>query len=274
MEMSFLDSIGYLMAGSGLQEVLETVYAEQVVCHMLTDKAVDRAIRGHMLVDAALHALLVEKIFNVPLPLDGVEHNSHHASNEQTSQTMHEAGKLFDGLLSGVITVDDINNDQTLKLIKSQLSQKTNELQNDCTSQLWIQYMRAIDILRKFIKAEHTGNWELHLQAVYDMLPFFTASGHNLYAKSAYLYLQLMLDLPNNHPELYDMFMNGFHVIQRSDRYWAGVSSDMLIEQTLMRSLKTSGGLTQGRGMDEIQRLIWIMSKPACSEVNDVIPGT
>ena len=131
--------------------------------------------------------------------------------------------------------------------------------------------MRAIDILRKFIKAEHTGNWELHLQAVYDMLPFFTASGHNLYAKSAYLYLQLMLDLPNNHPELYDMFMNGFHVIRRSDRYWAGVSSDMLIEHTLMRSLKTLGGLPRGRGMDEIQCLIWIMSKPACSEVNDVI---
>ena len=150
-------------------------------------------------------------------------HNSHHASNEQTSQTMHEAGKLFDGLLSGVIDVDDINNDRTLKLIKSQLSQKANELQNDRTSQLWIQYMQAIDILRKFIKAERTGNWELHLQAVYDMLPFFTASGHNLYTKPAYLYLQLMLDLPNNHPELYDIFMNGFHVIRRSDRYWANI---------------------------------------------------
>ena len=45
----------------------------------------------------------------------------------------------------------------------------------------------------------------------------------------------------------------------------------MLIEQTLVRSLKTSGGLTRGRGTDEIQRLIWIMSMPACSEVNDVI---
>ena len=93
-------------------------------------------------------------------------HNSHHASNEQTFQTMDEDGKRFDGLLSGVITVNDINNDQTFKLIKSQLSQKTNELQNDHTSQLWIQYMWAIDILRKFIKAERTGNWELQLQAV------------------------------------------------------------------------------------------------------------
>ena len=38
-----------------------------------------------------------------------------------------------------------------------------------------------------------------------------------------------------------------------------------------MQSLKTSSGLTRGRCMDEIQCLIWIMSKPACSEVNDVI---
>ena len=38
-----------------------------------------------------------------------------------------------------------------------------------------------------------------------------------------------------------------------------------------MQSQKTLGGLTRGRGMDEIQCLIWIMSKPVCSEVNDVI---
>lgn len=35
-----------------------------------------------------------------------------------------------------------------------------------------------------------------------------------------------------------------------------------------MRSLKTSGGLTRGRGMFEAQRLAWVMSMPACAEVN------
>ena len=122
-------------------------------------------------------------------------------------------------------------------------------------AQLRIQYMRAIDILGKFIKAERTENWELRLHAVYDMLPFFTASGHNLYAKSAYLYLQLMLDLPNNHLELYDMFMNGFHVIQRSDRYWAGVSSDMLIEQTLMCHALVDATLVRGQEFAKVLRV-------------------
>ena len=35
-----------------------------------------------------------------------------------------------------------------------------------------------------------------------------------------------------------------------------------------MRSLKTSGGLTRGRGFTEQQRLIWLLSMPACAETN------
>ena len=53
--MSFLGCIGHIMAGSGLQEVLELVFAKNAVGHMLTGKAVARAARGHFLVDAALN---------------------------------------------------------------------------------------------------------------------------------------------------------------------------------------------------------------------------
>ena len=35
-----------------------------------------------------------------------------------------------------------------------------------------------------------------------------------------------------------------------------------------MRGLKTSGGLARGRGMTERQRVIWLLSKPACAEMN------
>jgi len=35
-----------------------------------------------------------------------------------------------------------------------------------------------------------------------------------------------------------------------------------------MRSLKTSGGLTRGRGMTEQQRLAWLLGMPACAEEN------
>ena len=39
-------------------------------------------------------------------------------------------------------------------------------MRDDRTASLWLQYMDMVDILRMFIKAERTGNWRLHLQAL------------------------------------------------------------------------------------------------------------
>jgi len=77
-----------------------------------------------------------------------------------------------------------------------------------------------------------------------------------------------MQNLPVEHPDVYEKFQEGYHVIRRSNREWAGLSSDLVIEQVLMRSLKTTGGLTRGRGMTEGQRLKWILAMPACAQIN------
>ena len=59
IEMSFLGSMGHLMAGSGLQEVLEVIYADNAVQHILSGKAISRAVRAHLLVDNVLNAMLL-----------------------------------------------------------------------------------------------------------------------------------------------------------------------------------------------------------------------
>ena len=78
--------------------------------------------------------------------------------------------------------------------------------------------------------------------------------GHMLYAKSAYVYLQMMLNLPESHPDVHQQFEKGYHVVRRSDRYWAGLSTDLTIEQVLRRSVQPHGCLTKGKGMTETQR--------------------
>ena len=118
------------------------------------------------------------------------------------------------------------------------------------------------------IKAEQTGNWRLHLQALSEMLPYPAAAGHNLYTKSVRLYLQSMSSLETDHPDVYRKFEVGFHIDRKSKHLWAGLSTDLAIEQVLIRSLKTNGGLTRGRGMTERQRVIWLLSMPACAEMN------
>ena len=44
MQMSFLLSMGHLIAYSGLQELLDVVYAGNTATHMMTGKAVSRAV--------------------------------------------------------------------------------------------------------------------------------------------------------------------------------------------------------------------------------------
>ena len=67
---------------------------------------------------------------------------------------------------------------------------------------------------------------------------------------------------------LYESFSNGEFVLWRIDKLWAGLSPDLVNEQVLMRSLKTTSELTRGRGMTEQQRLTWSISRPICCEVN------
>ena len=128
--------------------------------------------------------------------------------------------------------------------------------------------MEMVETLQKFIKAERTGNWPLKLESTQDMCEFLAAAGRNSYTKSLLLHLQQMTTLEIHHPEVYHQFKNGYHSIWRSEREWAGLSPDYVIESVLMRSLKTSGGLTRGRGMSEQQRAIWTLSMPACASVN------
>ena len=77
-----------------------------------------------------------------------------------------------------------------------------------------------------------------------------------------------MSNLEEKHPDVYRKFLDGFHVVRRCNQCWAGLSSDLVIEQTLMRSLKSTGGLTRGSGMTEDMRNLWTLPAPVTSEYN------
>ena len=68
--MSYLGSIGAVMAGSGLTELLECCYGSNTVTHMLTGKAVKRAVRGHILVDSALNITMLRTVMDSALTSD------------------------------------------------------------------------------------------------------------------------------------------------------------------------------------------------------------
>ena len=81
------------MAGSGLQEILELVYAPNAVVHMMTV----RAVRAHLLVDGVLNAKPLSDALNVVLPQQPVEPQDSDCeitdaqiSSEKDTQTLPE----------------------------------------------------------------------------------------------------------------------------------------------------------------------------------------
>jgi hypothetical protein len=125
------------------------------------------------------------------------------------------------------------------------------------TAKLWLLYLDYISSFKKLLRAERTGDWQLHLDSIRSMINLFAATGHNNYAKCARLYVEFMSDLPDKFPHLHEQFVNGLHVARRSNKFWAGISTDLAIEQAMMRSVKSSGGLTHGRGSAESVRALW-----------------
>ncbi len=67
-EMSFLCCIRHIMTGTGLQELLECLYANNTVDHMLSGKTISRAVCGHLRVSGALNTMFMSEVFGIPLP--------------------------------------------------------------------------------------------------------------------------------------------------------------------------------------------------------------
>jgi hypothetical protein len=79
----------------------------------------------------------------------------------------------------------------------------------------------------------------------------------------------MMLKLNETHPFFHETFEKyGFHSVRRSSNYWAGLSTDLVIEQTVMRSIKGRGGLTRGRGFTETVRSLWVNTAHHMADVD------
>lgn len=76
--LNFLGNIGSMMKGSGLEEALENAYGPSAVTHMISGKAVSRALHGHFLIEATL----MNKLKLQVLPYIDIENDTVNPSGE------------------------------------------------------------------------------------------------------------------------------------------------------------------------------------------------
>ena len=238
------------MGGSGLEDLIGEIFAPNVTYHILSGKAYARALRGHILI----HSALVKLIFTDMI----------------SSDLISEDVLIQLATFNTTANIDTI--DTVVKQVEDAMEKWIANHSEFRTAMFWHHYIDYIDIVKCYVRAERTGDWLLHLSCVDQMLNLFAATGRIHYTHSARLYLQNMTDLPQTHPEIFQQFVDkGHHVIRRSDRYWAGLWSDLAIEQVMMRSIKCSGGLTRGRGFQESTRNQWISTAHQFASVHDAM---
>ncbi|KAK3919247.1 Histone-lysine N-methyltransferase EZ1 [Frankliniella fusca] len=233
--MSFLGCIGEISKGSGLEELLAEVYAKNTVPHIISGHAYARAMRAHSLAQQALSVLMLKEDL----------------AKETT--LLLELADLHRGIMENSVPLSESMSNPAVKTVQDIVIKKCDTLaQQNRTSLFWVEYFKQVEISRLFIQAVRVGNWNLYLDSMRAMLPYFHAAGHLPYAKGVHIHLQRMDSLESEMAvDEFEMFTSrGFFSVRHSDAFFKGVPMDLTIEQKLMRNFKTSG-LTTGRGITE-----------------------
>jgi len=142
--MSFMGAIGYIMAGSGLKELLRTIYPANSIAKIMTGHAYSRAVRAHFLTQLCLGKIILDE-------LDLLE----------TKKTTLKYYILSKNCIN--ITLEEIKNEEILQDVMS-IVECYIKIMNTRgkTVTLWVQYFFLVHLLHRFIYAERSGNWYAH----------------------------------------------------------------------------------------------------------------
>ena len=231
--MTYMSILNKRFADAGLCDTLlqSSIVAEGSIHRALSGKHYNRGIRLYKLFYEALMRLLLSDIDQA-------------------------ADKQITSMLGQISSAESLNTDflstveesQHFEMyfnrfieIKKQLRSKENE---HTLQRFWVSFLDMMDTLLNTIYAVRCGNWDLLLESIRDIIPFFFAYDHINYARYTTVMLADMLSLPDKFPDVYSEFEKGNFSAQISDGSFSRVETDKIIEMTLNKDTKTPGGTT------------------------------
>ena len=91
----------------------------------------------------------------------------------------------------------------------------------------WDSFIEAGELLLRLIRAERNADFNLHLSAAAETIPYFILAGRNKYAKYTPIYVAEMKQLQQKQPEMYKHLENGGFLVRRSGKIkFNSVSTD------------------------------------------------
>ena len=260
--MNFMKAIGQYMEASGLKDIwVESgVFGENSTLHMLTGHAYNKAVRGHKLTFEAPWRILWPQFENWVSQNgkrldDSLRTKVDHVIKMFKDQESDEATRCFDELV-----------DITAGMLDP--LQEFDSSQKNCSSfTYWQHYMEMVAILLGFIRAEREGNWEMHLELLSRMLPYFALYDHTNYARWGPVYLVDMRNLVTTAPEVHNEFMAGRFSVKRTDSKFCQITTDQALKR-INRVAKVCEGLV-GITHLEAARDSWCLTYNERSRIAD-----
>ena len=137
--ISFMGSIGTMMKGSGLEEALGSVYGTNTVTHMLSGKAFSRALRGHLLIEAALTNKLLIKLLpdhtNTETQEEDMECDCDININKLDLTEADQVSDLYKGIQNKSLPVETVGESEELHKLNQCLLQYKALLQENLPQQ-------------------------------------------------------------------------------------------------------------------------------------------
>ncbi|KAG5872326.1 hypothetical protein JTB14_037574 [Gonioctena quinquepunctata] len=141
-------------------ELCATIYAENSVEKMMTGHSYARAVRVHTLAHLALAGEVVE-----------------------TLNLTERDNLVVKDVLSDTKNILRAHENKEFQAIVQKFNDAFQNLEkNGPTAKLWATYFRMVTLVKQFILTERMGNWDLDLNTIQLMLPFFHATGHFFYS--------------------------------------------------------------------------------------------
>lgn len=237
---NYLAALGTMNSSSGLSQLLveSRLFSETTVNQIFNGKHYNRGVLAHKLIYEALSRCKLTAMCDWLIsedredPLAGVD-----LSETYSHEVLLTAAKSVN---KSMREFDDAMGERHM-------------------FRFWTYYLQAVQNLLCFIRAERLGNWPLYLDSLCAMLPVMFAYDRTHYSRWLPIYLADMLNLPDTAQEVYNQFCQGAFTVNRSGKPFAGVPTDQVLEQTLNRDSKTSGGLV-GISNNEEARNKWFLT--------------
>ncbi len=105
-------------------------------------------------------------------------------------------------------------------------------------------FLNGADLLLRMLRSEREADFQLHLNCMCEVMPWFREAGRTNYAKYMPVYVAEMKSLEHEQQEAYTFMQQGGFVVRRSeDQSFNCVATDQALEQTINREGKSQGGV-------------------------------